>query len=112
MYDAIIIGAGVGGLACASKLASKGKKVLVLERMYHLGGSSAVFKREDFTFPMGPLSFSHPDLVKMMLKDVGISEDIQFKRSHFQLHQSLLTLREYSLQEIHHEPFVQSHHSQ
>ena len=85
MYDAIIIGAGVGGLTCASKLASSGKKVLVLEKIFFIGGSSCIFKRGDFIFPMGPLSFSHPSLVQRMLKEVGVQEEIKFKRSHFQL---------------------------
>ncbi len=84
MYDVIVIGAGVGGLASASRLASNGKRVLVLERIYFLGGSSYIFKRGDFTFPMGPLSFSHPDLVKIMLKEVGVSDEIEFTRNHFQ----------------------------
>ena len=84
MNDVIVIGAGVGGLACASRLASNGKQVLVLERIFHLGGSSSIFKRGDFIFPMGPLSFSHPELVKNMLEKVGVSEKIEFSRSHFQ----------------------------
>ena len=84
MNDVIVIGAGVGGLACASRLASNGKQVLVLERIFFLGGSSCIFKRGDFIFPMGPLSFSHPELVKNMLEEVGVSEMIEFSRSHFQ----------------------------
>ena len=31
-YDAIIIGSGMGGLATAAKMVSKGAKVLVLEK--------------------------------------------------------------------------------
>ncbi|MFX1276552.1 MAG: phytoene desaturase family protein [Promethearchaeota archaeon] len=85
MYDAIVIGAGVGGLTCASKLATSGKKVIVLEKIYFIGGSSCIFSRGDFIFPMGPLSFSHPSLVQLMLKEVGVQEEITFKRSHFQL---------------------------
>ncbi|MFX1256680.1 MAG: phytoene desaturase family protein [Promethearchaeota archaeon] len=85
MYDVIIIGAGVGGLSCASKLALSGKKVLILEKIHHIGGTSHIFKRGDFYFPMGPLSFSFPNFVKLMLKDIGIQEDIKFKRNHFQL---------------------------
>ena len=50
MYDAIIIGAGIGGLTCASRLASSGKKVLVLERIFYLGGSSSVFNNHNNNF--------------------------------------------------------------
>tara|TARA_B100000524_G_C23507699_1_gene319398 strand:- start:45 stop:173 length:129 start_codon:yes stop_codon:yes gene_type:complete len=32
IYDAIIIGSGIGGLVTASQLAAKGAKVLVLEK--------------------------------------------------------------------------------
>ena len=76
MYDVIIIGAGIGGLTCASKLAAHGKKVLLLEKIFFLGGSSCIFKRGEFIFPMGPLSFSHPEFVKTILSEVGINEEI------------------------------------
>jgi len=85
MPDAIIIGAGLGGLSCAAKLASSGKKVLVLEKMNHIGGTSYIFRRNEYIFPMGPLSFSFPNLVKKMLIDVGVTTEINFERHHFQL---------------------------
>ncbi|MFX1238217.1 MAG: phytoene desaturase family protein, partial [Promethearchaeota archaeon] len=85
MYDVIIIGAGVGGLTCAAKLASKGKKVLILEKIHHVGGTSHIFRRGNFYFPMGPLSFSFPNLVKEILDDIGINQNISFQRSNFQL---------------------------
>ena len=39
-YDAIIIGGGHNGLTAAAYLARAGKKVLVLERRYVLGGAA------------------------------------------------------------------------
>lgn len=39
-YDAIIIGAGTNGLACAGKLAASGRKVLVLEAGASAGGGA------------------------------------------------------------------------
>ncbi len=39
-YDAIIIGGGHNGLICAAYLAKAGKKVLVLEKRYVLGGAA------------------------------------------------------------------------
>jgi phytoene dehydrogenase-like protein len=40
-YDAIIVGGGHNGLVCAAYLAKAGKKVLVLESRYVLGGAAA-----------------------------------------------------------------------
>ena len=37
-YDAIVIGAGLGGLLSAAQLLQRGKRVLVLERLSHCGG--------------------------------------------------------------------------
>jgi len=39
-YDAIIVGAGHNGLTCAAYLAKAGRKVLVLERRYLIGGAT------------------------------------------------------------------------
>ncbi len=39
-YDAIIVGAGHNGLTCAAYLAKAGRKVLLLERRYVLGGAT------------------------------------------------------------------------
>ncbi|HEY4386237.1 MAG TPA: NAD(P)-binding protein, partial [Ktedonobacteraceae bacterium] len=37
-FDAIVIGAGLGGLLSAAQLLQRGKRVLVLERLPHSGG--------------------------------------------------------------------------
>jgi len=37
-YDVIVIGSGVGGLSCGSLLATAGRKVLVVESHYEIGG--------------------------------------------------------------------------
>ena len=49
-YDAIVIGAGGGGLAAASKLALGGMKVLVIEQHSKVGGYMGNFERGDYTF--------------------------------------------------------------
>lgn len=85
IYDAIIVGAGIGGLSCAAKLAKNGKKVLVLEKIHHIGGTSYIFRRGKYSFPMGPLSFSFPNRVTDFLTELGIQTKIGFRRNHFQL---------------------------
>ena len=49
-YDAIVIGAGMGGLTAAALLAKKGLKVLLLEKEDQVGGYVVSFKRHGFTF--------------------------------------------------------------
>jgi all-trans-retinol 13,14-reductase len=49
-YDAVIIGAGLGGLAAAVTLASAGRKVRLLEQHWQVGGYATTFTRGPFEF--------------------------------------------------------------
>ncbi|MGA1843647.1 MAG: phytoene desaturase family protein [bacterium] len=84
-YDVTVIGAGIGGLMCAAMLAKGGKRVVLLEKDRHIGGTSYIFRRGGYVFPMGPLSFSYPSLVQKLLDQAGIETEITFTRNHFQL---------------------------
>lgn len=53
LYDAVIVGGGMGGLTTAAKLVEKGAKVLLLEKYLIPGGSAAHFKRDGYTFDVG-----------------------------------------------------------
>ncbi len=52
-YDSIIIGSGMGGLTTAVCLAKSGKKILVLEQHYEVGGFTHTFKRKKFEWDVG-----------------------------------------------------------
>ncbi len=84
-WDAIVIGAGMGGLTAAAHLVKAGLRVLVLERNPHIGGTAYVYHRKGFTFPMGPLGFSHPGLVQNTLEDLAVGEDLKFSRVHYRI---------------------------
>jgi phytoene dehydrogenase-like protein len=49
-YDAVIIGAGMGGLSCGTLLAKHGLRVLICEQSSKPGGYCVNFKRNGFTF--------------------------------------------------------------
>ncbi len=77
IWDVVVIGSGLGGLVTASQLASKGLKVLVLERYTIPGGSGGYFKRKGYTFDVGASmifgfgSKGYTNLLTRALSDVG-----------------------------------------
>ncbi len=85
MYDVAVIGAGLGGLMAAAKLARAGKHVVVLEKKSLPGGTSYIFRRGGYAFPMGPLSFSFPGRVRALLAEAGVEEDLGLRRSSFEV---------------------------
>lgn len=64
-YDVIVIGSGMGGLACGAISAKYGDKVLVLESHIKCGGSAHTFSRmhngEKYSFEVGPSIFEGLD---------------------------------------------------
>ena len=56
-FDVVIIGAGIGGLCCGSLLATAGRKVLVLESHYEIGGCAHEYavNAKGKTIPSGAL---------------------------------------------------------
>ena len=63
MKKAIIIGAGVAGLATALRLNKKGYEVSVFETSSYAGGKIHAFTNNGYRFDMGPSLFTMPHLV-------------------------------------------------
>src|SRR5690348_6764154 len=53
MYDTIIIGAGMSGLAAGIRLAYYGQKVCVLEKHYTIGGLNSFYRMRGRDFDVG-----------------------------------------------------------
>jgi phytoene desaturase len=52
-YDAVVVGAGMGGLVAAARLARAGRRVLVVDGHYVAGGNATVFRRRRWEFDVG-----------------------------------------------------------
>lgn len=52
-YEVVIIGSGMGGLACGLMLAMEGKSVCILEKNAQIGGTLQTFKRDGGKFDTG-----------------------------------------------------------
>ncbi len=68
---AVVIGAGLGGLATACRLAHRGWSVTVLERASQPGGKMNRLKRDGFTFDTGPSLVTMPWVFESFFRDVG-----------------------------------------
>ena len=77
--DAIVVGAGPGGLTAGSLLAAEGLAVLVLDSNERPGGTSRGFTRSGFTFPAGPLGFTSPRAVKDVLEGRGAIDGLDIR---------------------------------
>ncbi|MCF8119248.1 MAG: NAD(P)/FAD-dependent oxidoreductase [Deltaproteobacteria bacterium] len=82
-YDAIVIGAGNGGLTASAALAQKGLKVLLLERHNIPGGCATSFCRGRFEFEVALHQLSgmgtpeKPGPLRMMLGNLGILDQLE-----------------------------------
>ena len=52
-YDIIVIGSGISGLCSAALLSMEGKKVLVLEKHFKVGGYTHTFRRQNYEWDVG-----------------------------------------------------------
>lgn len=81
-WDAIVIGAGLGGLSSAAHLAACGKKTLLLERHSILGGSSHVFRRKkvwEWDCGVHYIGDCGPDgLTPTLMRGLGLEERIEW----------------------------------
>src|SRR6056297_2849043 len=68
---AVIIGAGLGGLAAAMRLGAKGYRVTVLDRLDMAGGRGSALWREGHRFDLGPTIVTVPQIFRELWAACG-----------------------------------------
>ncbi|MBB4695930.1 phytoene desaturase family protein [Paractinoplanes abujensis] len=67
----VVVGAGLGGLACALHLAAAGRQVTVVEREAVPGGRNGKLSVDGYDFDTGPTVLTMPELIAEPLEAVG-----------------------------------------
>jgi len=67
----VVVGAGVGGLAVAARLAAQGHAVELHERSTTHGGKLGEFRRDGFAFDTGPSLLTMPQVFEELFADTG-----------------------------------------
>lgn len=87
-YDAVVIGAGNGGLTAATKLQRSGRKTLLLERHNIPGGCATSFIRGDYEFEVALHQLSglgtdtQPFIMRQLFSDLGVLDKVEFVQEH------------------------------
>lgn len=80
MTSAVVIGAGMGGLAAGLRLAHQGFQVTILEKQPRAGGRSSVWQENGFRVDMGPTILVMKEVFEETYRAIGrdIHECLEF----------------------------------
>jgi all-trans-retinol 13,14-reductase len=82
-YDVVIIGSGLGGLACGAILAQEGYRVCILEKNKQIGGNLQTFVRDKVIFDSGVHyvgGLSKGQNLYQLFKFLGIIEKMKLRK--------------------------------
>ena len=77
IYDAVVIGAGAGGLCAAARLVAAGKKVLVVESRDRVGGRASSEQIDGFTVNIGAIAIELGGVFEETFAQVGVPLDLR-----------------------------------
>ena len=81
MPKAIVVGAGIAGIASSIRLANQGYKVEVYEANTYLGGKLTEKRLGAYRFDAGPSLFTVPDLVDELFRLSDLDTKAHFEYS-------------------------------
>src|SRR3954470_25019844 len=76
-YDALVIGAGAGGLSAAARLSHNGYRTLLVESRDRVGGRASSVDEEGFTVNTGAIAIEYGGVLEETFRTVGAPFDIR-----------------------------------
>lgn len=80
MKEVAVIGAGIGGLTTAIRLASLGLKVSIFEKNDQAGGRLNIIEKDGFKFDTGPTFFSMSYVFEEFQRDCNVKLPFKYER--------------------------------
>ncbi|HKS81127.1 MAG TPA: protoporphyrinogen oxidase [Candidatus Acidoferrales bacterium] len=74
--QAVVIGGGISGLACAYRLRKSGIGATLLEAAVEPGGLVSTIEKDGFLFEAGPQSFQGTDTLSALFRELGIEKEV------------------------------------
>jgi len=76
--DVLVIGAGMGGVCAAARLASAGQRVLLVEREARVGGRASSFEHDGFVINTGAIAIENGGMMEQTFADVGATLELRY----------------------------------
>lgn len=76
-YDALVIGAGAGGLCAAARLAHHGRRVLLVDERERVGGRASSVTEDGYTINTGAIAIEYGGVLEQTFTEVGAPFDIR-----------------------------------
>src|SRR5512133_616756 len=76
-YDAVVIGAGAGGMSAAARLVAAGRKVLLVERLDRLGGRASSEEIDGHIVNVGAIAIERGGVFEETFELLGVPLDIR-----------------------------------
>ncbi|MEV6772447.1 NAD(P)/FAD-dependent oxidoreductase [Nocardia sp. NPDC051030] len=76
-WDALVVGAGVGGLCAAARLSHHGYRTLVVERLDRVGGRASTEELDGFTINKGAVVVELGGITEQTFEEVGAKFEVR-----------------------------------
>jgi phytoene dehydrogenase-like protein len=76
--DVLVIGAGMGGVCAAARLANAGQDVLLVERGPRVGGRASSFVKDGFVINTGAVAIENGGMMEQTFADLGATLDLRY----------------------------------
>ncbi|MBB4663903.1 phytoene desaturase family protein [Conexibacter arvalis] len=76
--DVLVIGAGMGGVCAAARLAAAGRRPLLVERADRVGGRASSFEQDGYTINTGAVAIEYGGAMEETFREVGAEFALRF----------------------------------